>query len=667
MCGLVAVFDRSGRPVDDGLVLRMRDTIVHRGPDDAGLAHPAAFPTSSTTTSSDDGTDPTVALGSRRLAILDLSAAGHMPMVSADGRMMLAYNGEIYNFATLRAELEAEGVSFRSRTDTEVVLEGLARHGPAYLERLVGMFALAAWDARSQSLLLARDPAGKKPLYTAWAGDRLYVASEIKALLCAPELTRAIDPVALQQYMTLQFVLPPRTLFAGIGKLAPGEAMVVPRAGEVRRTRFWQPYGHVDRDRDWHDHARLVSDVRDALDRAVAERMVADVPIGAYLSGGLDSSLVVALMQRHTDRAVDAFTITYPEHPDADERAFAQIAADHTGARLHTVPVTEANALDGLDAYAWHADVPIADPAAVNAFWTSHGLRTHGVVVALVGEGADELFFGYPGYFQYQRMARLWRANRWLPRPLRRLEGAALAWAMARTGRARHADVARRLVDLDTMFLTHETGFDLPEVAGLLGATSPTLSAGPSAGHAVADLQAGFSAATGGDTLKLVSTTDLMARVAEKLLMRVDKMSMAHSLEARAPFMDRRLIDLVLPIPGDLRGRAAPGRAPETKGLLRAVAEPLLPPEIIRRPKMGFQPPIGHWLATSLGDRFTDIIAKGRIFADGILRPEPCKALLAAHRAGGGRHQVKLWNVMSLALWYERFGVNGVVGMAEAA
>lgn len=642
MCGLVAIFDRSGAPADVGLLRRMRDCILHRGPDDAGDA------------SLHDGQ---VGLGSRRLAILDLSAAGHMPM-SFDG-MTIAYNGETYNFEAQRADLARDGHRFRSNSDTEVVLTGLRVHGAAFLKRMVGMFAFAAWDEREKALILARDPAGKKPLYYAWAGDILYVASEIKALLLAPGIRRTIDPVALQQYLTLQFIMPPHTLFSGIAKLAPGEVLVVKQTGEPQSSRFWRPFDAADTgDGAAADHAELVDRVRTTLDQAVAERMVADVPVGAYLSGGLDSSLVVAMMQRHLDRPVDAFTITYPQLAGRDEAPFAEIVAAHTGARLHQVPMNETQAHEGLDDYPYHADEPIADPASINAFWTSRALREHGVVVALVGEGADELFLGYPGYFQYGRLAQLWRANRLVPRPLRKLESAALRWLMARTGRARHADVARRLTDLDTLFLTHETGFDLSEMQALL-VNPGTLAAEPHPSAVMAALQSGFAAATAGDMLKHVATSDLYSRVPEKLLMRVDKMAMAHSLEARAPFLDRRLVDLVLPIPGPTLARSAPGAKPETKGLLRGVAAPYLPETIIRRPKMGFQPPVAEWMHTSLGDAFARQIDTGRIFQDGILQREPCRQLLARHRAGG-QVQVKLWNLLSLALWYRRFEVNGV-------
>lgn len=640
MCGLVAVFDRSGAPVDAGLLRRMRDSILHRGPDDAGDAL------------LDGGR---VALGSRRLAILDLSAAGHMPM-AAEG-VTLAYNGETYNFAALRAELEAAGHSFRSGTDTEVVLAGLARHGVGFLERMIGMFALAAWDERSRTLILARDPAGKKPLYWARAGERFYVASEIKALLLAPEIGRAIDPVALQQYLSLQFVMPPRTLFAGISKLAPGEALLIRDSGEPESRRYWRPFAAAP-GLAGADHAAIVGRVRETLERAVADRMVADVPVGAYLSGGLDSSLVVAMMQRHLDRPVDAFTITYPELPDRDERPFAEIVARHTGARLHPVPMHEAQAREGLEDYPYHADEPIADPASINAFWTSRSLRAQGVVVALVGEGADELFLGYPGYFQYVRLAKIWHANRWLPRLVRRLEATLLLGAMRATGRARHADVARRLADRETLFLTHETGFDVPEIEAL--APHPAVRAAmPRPAAVMGALQAEFPAGVAGDTLKLVSASDLRSRVPEKLLMRVDKMSMAHSLEARAPFLDRRLVELVLAIPGPTLARAAPGSRPETKGLLRAVAAPYLPETIIRRPKMGFQPPVADWLRRGLGDAFAAQIERGPVFADGVLAREPCRRLLAAHR-NGAELQVKLWNLLSLALWYQRFGIAGV-------
>ncbi len=481
-------------------------------------------------------------------------------------------------------------------------------------------------------------------------------ASEIKALFEARELPRAIDPEALSQYLTFGFVMPPLTLFSGVNKLAPGEALLVEQGGEPVRFSFAAPGAATA------DAARIraaaypeqVSRVREMLQASVEAMMVADVPVGAFLSGGVDSSTVVALMTRLSGRALDTVTVSHPDRPDLDEWPDAERFARGLGARAHKVEVSERDAIAALPDLAWHFDEPISDPAALNTFFAARSLREAGVVVALVGEGADEVFLGYPNYLKYHRLAEALRFRGRLPPGVLRA-GEYLGQAvLTAIGAEVHRGTLRRAASGGPLFLGTETFFDDAEKGAL---SSAKLARYPSALTA-ARVQAETPAYMRDDPMSVFALAEIRMRMAEKLLMRVDKMSSAHSLEIRSPFLDAGLVDYVLALPSNVR--AAGG---ETKRLLKDAVAPWVPPEVTGRRKQGFATPVAAWLRGEMGRYLEDRVANAGLFRDGVLERPAVLDLLAAHRAGGRSARnthTRLWNILMLAEWYDRFGVRGV-------
>ena len=403
MCGIVGVYRRHGAPLDRAMVAELRDTMTHRGPDDQGLwlREPAAD----------------VGFGHRRLSIVDLSDAGHQPMANEDGSVVVAFNGEIYNHALLRPELERAGHQFGSRCDTEVLVHLYEEHGPSLVEQLVGMFAFAIWDERRQQLTLARDRLGIKPLYYYDDGETFAFASEIKALLPLVP-TREVDPVALAHYLTFVAVPPPRTLFAGIHKLAPAETLVVTRDGVQKPRRYWDPLSDRVRldagELDWE------SELRFRLERSIDRRMMSDVPVGVFLSGGVDSSTNVALMSRLVDHPINTFSIGFREAEQFNEFQWARRIAEQFGTNHHEVTIDFDDLWRFLPDLVFHQDEPIADPVCVPLYFVAKLAKDNGVTVVHVGEGADELFSGYPTYVQAHEIATgTWNRFRKLPGPLR--------------------------------------------------------------------------------------------------------------------------------------------------------------------------------------------------------------------------------------------------------
>jgi asparagine synthase (glutamine-hydrolysing) len=643
MCGIAGILAPRGGSADRGRAERMAALIRHRGPDDGGVR------------ASPDGRS---ALASRRLAILDLSADGRMPLANETADAWVAFNGEIYNHRRLRHELEVRH-DFRSRSDTEAIVHAFEEWGLSFLERLEGMFALAVYDERQDLLVLARDRCGEKPLYYAWEGETLVFASEIKAIVETSGRARRIDPESLSQYLTFGFAMPPRTLLAGISKLAPGEALVVER-GVVRLFSYWRALADPDmvdvvRRTPPAEHALAL---RRLLEQSVQDRMAADVPVGAFLSGGVDSSAVVALMSRLSGRPVETVTVANEDAPELDESRFAERVAREVGAVFHRVAVRESEAVATLPEIVWHMDEPVSDPAALNTWFASKRLRQEGVIVSLVGEGADEIFLGYPNYLRFARLARASEGLSRLPRPVRRIGETLGGAALKALGGGIHRDLLRRALRDEALFLGTELFFQDVDKWPILGPSSrAVLEAYPSAPVAAA-VQANAPAPLRDDPLGIMSFSETRMRMAEKLLMRVDKMSMAHGIEIRAPFLDHRLVEYALSIPSSLR--AAGG---VTKRLLKEAVADLVPAEIRRRPKSGFSTPIATWLRGGLGRHFESHIASASIFRDGILDADAARRLLAAHRRchrNAKAAHVQLWNLVVLTEWYDRFAIDGL-------
>lgn len=446
MCGIAGLMTYGERCVSPELLAEMTRRMTHRGPDDSG------------TYISRDGH---VGLGSSRLSIQDLSPLGHMPMPNEEHCVWLTFNGEIYNFKKLRPELIRRGHKFVSETDTEVIIHLYEESGLGFLDELDGMFAIALWDETEEFLLLARDRLGEKPLYYTDGGGYFRFASEIKALLADTSIPRSLDLESLNQYLTFGFVQPPRTMFAGIHKLAPGERLIVHRNGQRELTRFWSPLSDADyvkdvRSRSIQEH---IHEIRVRLERSVEECLVADVPIGAFLSGGVDSSAVVSLMSQKMGRNVESVTISYPDQPESDESSFAKRVAERTGANLHRLLVYAEDAEEAFPSCVYHQDEPVADPACINTFIASKYLREIGIPVALVGEGADELFLGYPSYLKYQRIMPLWRASSIIPKPVRSWLFALADPLLGPLGLLAHRDLLRRASDGEGIFVSTDSFF----------------------------------------------------------------------------------------------------------------------------------------------------------------------------------------------------------------
>lgn len=622
MCGLCGILHFDDAPVPGGVLAAMNATLAHRGPDQGAtvIAGPCG-------------------LANQRLAVIDLSPDAALPMRSADGLHVLAYNGEVYNFAALRRELEAQGEAFRSSSDAEVVLALYRRHGLDFVTHLRGMFALAVWDAAERTLVLARDRLGKKPLYYALDGRRLAFASEIKALLRHPDVPRRPRRDLTALLLGYGYVPAPDTYFEGIHMLRPGH-MLVARGSDVREVAYWSPPPAADADPAARAEDYLEA-LRSKLDEAVRLRLVSDVPLGAFLSGGLDSSLVVALMAQHMTERVKTFAIGFEGEASFDETAYARRVADLLGTEHHEFRV-EPDAIRLLPFLVWHHDQPFADSSAIPTYLVSQHTREH-VTVALTGDGGDELFAGYERFYA----ARL--ADRY-----RRLPGAVRAGIRAAVGALPEATSyrgpvqrARRFVNGAALpraeaYFDWVRLFDDAQLADLLAAPD-----GPAPG---AHFAARFDPADRRDFTAQLLDVNLTTYLPDDLLIKADRASMAASLEARAPFLDHELVEFAAGIPVNLKLR---GRT--TKHILKEAARGLLPDDIIERPKHGFGVPVGRWFRIDLRDYAREVLLDPATLARGYFRPGAVRDLLDAHVQGRRNHGQLIWLLLTFEWWHRLF------------
>ena len=594
----------------------MNAVIRHRGPDDGGLHH-----------------DERALLGMRRLSIIDVEG-GHQPIYGADGAVCLVFNGEIYNFRELRAELEAAGHDFRTHGDGEVILQAYLRDGERCFARLDGMFAIALWDLRTQTLLLARDRFGEKPLYYTHNQDRLLFGSELKSLLQSPDCPRDVEPAALGAYLSYGYVPCPLTIFRDVHKLPPAHWLRY-RNGKVTLERYWRPSLGPKLELD---EAEAEEALAEHLERAVASRLVSDVSFGAFLSGGLDSSTVVALMARQLSQPVKTFTIGFREaaYSELDD---ARLVASHLGTEHHEL-VVEPDAVALLHDLVWHFDEPFADSSAVPTFLVSQLARRH-VKMVLTGDGGDELFGGYDRYLRLLELERLGPLR--LPAAVAlRMAGALMpdprGGRLARVGERLHLPFAERY--LSGVALTR------PDVARALHANSGGASHYrlPLLDAPGADLGAGDSA------LDRAVAIDLQSYLPDDILVKLDRMAMANSLEGRAPFLEPALAGFALRLPEKLRVRDGRG-----KHLLRRVAGRWLPPSVLSKPKQGFAIPLADWFRGPLSGLAADTFASRAFRERGLINPVAATGLLAEHATGRADRSETLWQLLCLELWAQRF------------
>lgn len=604
--------------------------LTHRGPDDLGVERLS---------------DGRLALGSSRLAIIDLSPAGHMPMSNESGDVWVTFNGEIYNHRELRRMLLGHGHRFKSSSDTEVLVHLYEEMGWRALREIEGMFAVALWDGRNETLLLARDRFGEKPLYWTVRDETLSFASEIKALLVDSLQPRHINLAALNQYLTFGFTLPPRTILSGIKKLGPSEMLSVVRGRLNGPTPYLSPMEFSEP--TTHNRLEQLQELRSRLERAIESCMIADVPVGAFLSGGVDSSAVVSIMARLSGRTVEAVNVSYDGHAGTDESEFASAVSKRVGARLHRVVISDAECEEALAECVFQMDEPVADPACLSSYFGAQRFRELGVPVALVGEGADEFFLGYPYYRRHSRLAAVWRLRDAIPRPVRVATQFPVQAMLGPLGLAVHRDLVRRAAEGESLFVSSEPFFLDIDKRRLLGGelARVALREGP-ASTQTDRIRAELNGRHGQDVLAQMGYAEVRMRMAEKLLMRVDKQSMAHSIETRAPFLHPEVAHFALSLSGD--DRVPRG---EPKGLLKEAVRDLVPPAVLRRKKMGFTTPTKSWFTSFLGDRVQERAAQSRLFRDGLLSYAELQRLSKEHRSGHQLHHTRLWNLLSLLEW----------------
>ena len=640
MCGIAGIFDlrHGGDPDPAATALAMADTLAHRGPDGRDAWGDA---------------EAGIGLGHRRLAIVDLSTGGAQPMHSADSRYVISYNGEVYNFQELRAELSARGHAFRSTSDTEVMLAACVEWGPEQaVERFIGMFAFALFDRQTQTLRLVRDRLGIKPFYWTVTDGVLVFGSELRALMAYPAFRKDVDHEAIAAVLRYSYVPAPATVFRGTFKLPPGSILTAQRGRDPVVTPYWKLANVIARRKDDHLDFPQAIEILDSLLRdSVRRRMIADVPLGAFLSGGTDSSAVVAAMQASSNRPARTFTVGFRDAA-YDEATYARKVARHLGTE-HTEITIEPNVALNLVAEVpnWF-DEPFADSSQLPTYLVSQVTRQH-VTVALSGDGGDELFGGYP---KYAWLDRVWRYAECLPLPLRaglgRLAGALpeallqrFATALLDPGRAeRIGEKARRLA----MALASPTGDRATLAIAAVGISDRSLV--PQAhGELALPLLSNIEQSLP-DLVSRMQVQDMATYLPDDILTKVDRCSMAVSLEARVPLLDHHLVEFVWSLPASLRHD---GRVP--KRLLRGVLARYLPPSLIDRPKRGFSIPLADWLRGPLKDWASDLLTPAKLADEGFFDVAGVQNLWKRHLSGVESNATGLWNILMVRAWADRW------------
>jgi asparagine synthase (glutamine-hydrolysing) len=633
MCG-IAGFLQLDHPIEQNnahaRLNRMIDVIRHRGPDDRGV-----------------WSDDHCALAQARLSIIDLSPAGHQPMPSGDRTCWITFNGEIYNFQEIRTQLELRGVVFKSHSDTEVILEGYRVWGDAVLERLRGMFAFALWDQTRQRLLLARDRLGKKPLYWAKVGDALVFGSELKALVAWPGLDRSIDYASIDQYLTFSYIMAPRTIFKRVAKLPAAHKMVIERdraggwnIGEPQA--YWRLSKPSTAPAFLYDPVAQQEELVRLLKESTRLRMIADVPLGAFLSGGVDSSAVVAMMALQSDKPVKTFSIGFPNQ-DYDETRYARQVAERYGTD-HEELILEPKAADILPRLIWHYNEPFADPSMIPTYYVSELARQH-VTVALNGDGGDEAFIGYGRYDTARTISSLGGA----PRMLAPLIAAGLKITPRALTHGKWGDKARRIAQA----LAEQGGSESQRIAFTIAyfmdhqkrsAYGPAMQDFVES-SALDHIQPYFDEAP--SLVSGLNWSDTHTYLPENLMPKVDVASMAVSLEGRSPLLDHKLMEWAFTLPEAVK---TPGGI--SKGLFKKAMEPYLPHELLYRPKMGFGCPIDHWLRGDLKEMAHDVLLSDRAADRGIVTRESVSEMLNLHVSGREAHHTRLFALLNLELWF---------------
>jgi asparagine synthase (glutamine-hydrolysing) len=617
MCGIAGLISLGGEALPgEGIAQAMCDLIVHRGPDDQGIHR-----------------ESDAQIGMRRLSIIDL-AGGHQPIHNEDRSVWVVFNGEIYNFRELREDLEKRGHAFYTHSDTECLVHAYEEYGDRFVERLRGMFALAILDRRKRRLVLARDRLGKKPLYYARTrAGLLAFASELKCLFAVPGFEPRVSTAATREYFAMGYIPGPGTIYENVSKLPPAHYLVAEQGRiEVK------PYWRLDFEPKWTDDDATLEDRLEAeLDEAVRVRLVSDVPFGAFLSGGLDSSVVAALMSRHLDHPVKAFTIGFREDGFSEVEDARRIAR-YIGAEHHELEVT-ADAVEMLQHLAWHFDEPFGDSSSIPTYLVSKLAAGH-VKMVLSGDGGDEAFAGYDRYLKYMRLDAMARRSLGLVGP-----------GLAVAGRIAGGSLGTRLKRIaDRTALPYPERYLSGVALSTAGDVAPVLSAEVRAHDPYASVRGHFTRGDVGEAMERVLWGDMASYLVDDILVKVDRMTMANSLEGRAPLLDHKLLEFAARLPFRLKNDGRQGKV-----LLRRVAARLLPPECLQKRKQGFAIPLAQWMRADFRPLMQDLIASRAFRERGVFDVAGVRAAYDRHLSGQQDMSELLWLVLTYETWARTF------------
>jgi asparagine synthase (glutamine-hydrolysing) len=624
VCGICGIYHFGGGTAGARALRAMSDVVVHRGPDGEGF-HVAG----------------PVGLGMRRLAIIDL-VTGDQPHYNEDRSVAVVCNGEIYNYRELRAVLASRGHTLRTRSDVEVIAHLYEDHGAGCLQHLRGMFTVAIWDAKARRLVLARDRLGIKPAYYAVTGGTLLFASELKSIFAYPGFRREVDTEALHHYLSLNYVPAPYTLARGVRQLPPGEYLTCDEGG-IAVHPYWDLRFHADETLGEREWARSV---RDALEDAVASHLVSDVPFGAFLSGGIDSSAVVAFMSRALSDPVRTFSIDFAEE-SFSEATFAELVARRFGTEHHVATATP-ELVSLLDVLVWHADDCLADSSMIPVYLVARFAR-EAVTMVLTGDGGDEVFAGYPTYNAY-----------WVRRWYRRLPAAVRRHVVRRVVEALPVSLSKVSFDFKARRFVEGAELDAEEAhywwrailseSGKAELYSDAMRASLDAAATSELYRRSFRAADVDDALSRMLYVDTRLYLPADMLVKVDRMTMANALEARVPFLDHPLVELAARVPSAVKFKRR-----RQKYILKKALEGIVPPQVLRRRKAGFNVPVNAWLAGPLREHARSVLSPERVRAAGFFRPAVVERLLDEHTSRRRDNSFPLWGLMCFQLWYERF------------
>ena len=625
MCGIAGklVFDPAAE-MSENDIRRMLAPLLHRGPDGNGVH-----------------LDRNAGLGHCRLSIIDL-AGGSQPMANEDETIWIVFNGEIYNFQSLRRDLLARGHLFRSRTDTEVIIHLYEEHGVDCVKQLRGMFAFAIWDAKRRRLFMARDRVGIKPLYYCQTQDALYFASELKAIIADPAVPRDICAPAIRQFLSFFHVPGENTLFQSVKKLLPGHYLLA-ADGKISISQYWDLQFTGERRTKPFDE--VVEELYGLLGSTVRDHMIADVPVGVLLSGGVDSSALLSFAVEKTDKKVSTFTVGFDSGQVVDERPYARMAAQKFGTEHHEISITEQDFWDFLPSYVWHMEEPVCEPPAVALYYVSKLARSH-VKVLLSGEGGDEAFAGYPNYPNMMRLERLGSILGPLSRPV----GAAACMAGALFGESRFRRYGQALGrSLPAYYFSRTSG-----PMSFFNRQASVISTWKFLEHTSAMSPTDFIAqlarpVENESLLNRMLYVDSKTWLPDDLLVKADKMTMANSLELRVPLLDHKILEFAASLPADFKVR---GR--ETKRVLKAAFAKVLPAEILNRRKAGFPVPYESWLRREFKNQIRDILLSDRALSRGYFERNEINRLLCANEREGGLAK-EVFSLLVLELWHQQF------------